>query len=73
MDIGEIRKEYTKSGLNKADMKHNPLEQFEFWFEQARAAELKEVNAMSIATVRPDGMPQGLFFLPITPVPRLRS
>ena len=58
MDIGEIRKEYTKSGLNKADMKHNPLEQFEFWFEQARAAELKEVNAMSIATVRPDGMPQ---------------
>jgi pyridoxamine 5'-phosphate oxidase len=58
MDIGDIRKEYTKSGLNRKDLKTDPLNQFELWFDQARQAELKEVNAMSIATVRADGMPQ---------------
>jgi len=58
MDIGEIRKEYTQLGLNRKDLKTEPLAQFEFWFEQARQAEHKEVNAMSIATVRADGMPQ---------------
>uniref|UniRef100_UPI001180AEAD pyridoxamine 5'-phosphate oxidase n=2 Tax=Marinicella litoralis TaxID=644220 RepID=UPI001180AEAD len=44
--------------LNRADLLSNPLQQFEKWFQQARTAELKEVNAMSIATVRADGMPQ---------------
>lgn len=58
MDIGNIRKEYIQSGLNRKDLNDDPLAQFVFWFEQARQAELKEVNAMSIATVRADGMPQ---------------
>lgn len=58
MDIGDIRNEYTKSGLNRDDLNHDPLLQFEHWFEQARAAALKEVNAMSLATVTSDGMPQ---------------
>ena len=58
MNIGDIRKEYTQSGLQRKDLKTEPLAQFEFWFEQAIQAELKEVNAMSIATVRADGMPQ---------------
>ena len=58
MDIGDIRNEYTKSGLNREDLNENPLLQFEKWFEQARTAELKEVNAMSLATVTDDGMPQ---------------
>ncbi|MCB1582065.1 MAG: pyridoxamine 5'-phosphate oxidase [Xanthomonadales bacterium] len=58
MDIGDIRKEYTQFGLNRKDLRDNPFEQFEYWFQQARTAELKEVNAMSLATVRADGMPQ---------------
>ncbi len=58
MDIGEIRKEYIQLGLNRKDLKTEPLAQFELWFEQARQAELKEINAMSIATARADGMPQ---------------
>ena len=58
MNIGELRKEYTQSGLNRKDLKADPLAQFEFWFQQARQADLKEVNAMSLATVRADGMPQ---------------
>ncbi|WP_154224467.1 pyridoxamine 5'-phosphate oxidase [Marinicella rhabdoformis] len=58
MDIGEIRNEYTKFGLNREDLNANPLLQFEQWFAQARTAQLKEVNAMSLATVTADGMPQ---------------
>ncbi len=58
MDIGEIRNEYTKCGLNREDLNENPLLQFEKWFKQARMAELKEVNAMSLATVTAEGMPQ---------------
>ncbi|WP_223789199.1 pyridoxamine 5'-phosphate oxidase [Marinicella meishanensis] len=58
MDIGAIRKEYTQSGLSRKDLKRDPLAQFSLWFEQARTAEIKEVNAMCLATVRPDGMPQ---------------
>ncbi len=58
MDIGEIRKEYTQFGLNRKDLNGDPFKQFELWFQQAQEAKIKEVNAMSIATVRPDGMPQ---------------
>ncbi len=58
MNIGDIRSEYTQSGLNRIDLCNDPLQQFKLWFEQAQQAKLKEVNAMSIATVRTDGMPQ---------------
>ncbi len=58
MDISDIRNEYTKNGLNRTELQDDPFEQFHQWFEQARQADLKEVNAMSIATVRADGMPQ---------------
>lgn len=58
MDIGDIRNEYTQSGLNRSDLNQSPLGQFALWFEQARQAQLKEVNAMSLATVTADGMPQ---------------
>ena len=58
MNIGDIRSEYTQSGLNRKDLCNDPLQQFKLWFEQAQQAKLKEVNAMSIATVRTDGMPQ---------------
>jgi len=58
MDISEIRKEYTQSGLQRNDLNHDPVQQFELWFKQAQQAELKEVNAMSLATAGADGMPQ---------------
>ncbi len=58
MDIGDIRKEYTQYGLSRTDLNPAPLEQFDHWFKQAVKAELKEVNAMSLATVTADGMPQ---------------
>ena len=58
MDISEIRKEYTQSGLQRKDLNPDPVQQFELWFKQTQQAELKEVNAMSLATAGVDGMPQ---------------
>lgn len=58
MDIGDLREEYTQAGLTRSMLQQDPLRQFEQWFEQARAAKVHEVNAMSLATVAADGMPQ---------------
>jgi pyridoxamine 5'-phosphate oxidase len=57
MQIPDIRKEYTWSGLSEGDMDADPLRQFEKWFEQALAANLAEPNAMTLATATPDGQP----------------
>jgi pyridoxamine 5'-phosphate oxidase len=55
--ITHLRTEFTKGGLDKADVKQNPFEQFSVWMEEAIKAEIKEVQAMTIATVSSDGQP----------------
>lgn len=51
MDIGQLRKEYSRLGLTRETLAPHPVDQFEQWFEQASHAELNEPNAMSLATV----------------------
>ena len=57
MDAASLRKEYTRAGLDRADMKPDPLLQFHQWFEETLAADLHEPNAMIVATATPDGRP----------------
>lgn len=57
MDIGDYRREYTKGGLNSKDLSKSPIEQFEKWFMQARAADIPDASAMSLATVSKQGKP----------------
>ena len=57
MDITHLRKEYTQNGLSKKQVPNNPFELFELWFEQATAAKILEPNAMSLATVDQNQMP----------------
>tara|TARA_R110002096_G_scaffold285473_1_gene479275 strand:+ start:1816 stop:2454 length:639 start_codon:yes stop_codon:yes gene_type:complete len=57
MDISQIRKDYTKGGLDCDDLNDSPFEQFGLWLEQAIKAEIKEPTAMSLATVGKDGQP----------------
>ncbi|MCF6287652.1 MAG: pyridoxamine 5'-phosphate oxidase [Proteobacteria bacterium] len=57
MDLTNIRNEYIKYGLNREDLMTCPYLQFDVWFKQAQAAQLNEVNAMSIATVAKLGVP----------------
>ena len=46
-----------RTGLAEADALPDPLAQFERWFKDALAAQLPLANAMTLATVSPEGTP----------------
>jgi len=49
-DVPELRRNYTRDGLRRADLDPDPIGQFRTWFGEAVAAELVEPNAMVLAT-----------------------
>lgn len=55
--IANIRLNYSKQTLLEADVKADPIEQFNSWWNEAVKAELSEVNAMTLATASADGIP----------------
>ena len=57
MDVSELRRNYTKGGLRRADLDADPLRQFEKWFGEAMASGIPEPNAMSLATATAGGAP----------------
>lgn len=57
MNIADLRREYTYSGLSRADLSPNPLDLFNQWFEQARNHLPHIENAMTLATANANGMP----------------
>ena len=57
IDLYEMRKKYIAKGLEESELNENPYKQFELWFNQAINANLREPNAMSLATVNKDMMP----------------
>jgi len=57
MNIADLRQEYMRAGLAEADALADPLGQFERWFQEALAAKLPLANAMTLATVTPQGAP----------------
>lgn len=63
LSVADLRKNYTRQGLNEADADLNPFKQFRRWFEEAVAAELPEPNAMTLATATPEGKPSARIVL----------
>lgn len=57
MDIAALRKSYERDELDESASAADPLAQFQTWFDQALKAQLPEPNAMTLATVGPDGRP----------------
>jgi pyridoxamine 5'-phosphate oxidase len=57
MDLSDLRREYSRTGLNREDLNADPFKQFELWFEQAKAAGLIDYSALSLATATVDGLP----------------
>ncbi len=55
--LADIRKEYRLHRLNKENVAENAMEQFERWWQDASKSEIDEVNAMTLATASPDGLP----------------
>lgn len=63
LSLVELRENYTKGGLLEQDCDPNPFAQFQKWFGEAKAAQLKEPNAMTLATATPDGKPSARIVL----------
>ena len=58
LDLAGLRREHDDTvGLRRADLHHDPIEQFATWFSTAVNSALPEANAISLATATPDGKP----------------
>lgn len=55
INIAALRREYTRSGLRRADLTEKPMDLFEQWLKQACAAQLPDATAMSVGTVDANG------------------
>lgn len=61
--IAGLRLDYSRASLSESDTCADPMGQFELWFEQARSADIPELNAMSLATVSAAGRPSSRIVL----------
>ena len=55
--LADLRKSYDRDELVEDRAANAPLEQFGRWMQQALDAKLEEPNAMTVATVGPEGRP----------------
>ena len=55
--FAQLREDYTYGGLLEDEASLDPIEQFHRWFADAERAGIRDVNAMSLATATPDGLP----------------
>ena len=57
MKTETLRQELMAKGLVSADLRADPISQFEQWYAQTMETDLAEPNAMSLATVDAHGQP----------------
>src|SRR5689334_10032530 len=62
-DPARLRTEYKRATLDEDAVDPDPVVQFSRWFDEAVAAALPEPNAMTLATVGPDGRPSARIVL----------
>ncbi|MFZ6843743.1 pyridoxamine 5'-phosphate oxidase [Undibacterium sp. RuTC16W] len=63
MSLADLRKDYLQASLSESDVASDPVQQFSTWFDQAIKADVAEPNAMSLATVNPEGRPSSRIVL----------
>jgi pyridoxamine 5'-phosphate oxidase len=61
--IADIRKEYSQKALLEQEVKDGPIQQFDQWWQDAVAAGIDEINAMTLATASADGLPSARIVL----------
>lgn len=57
MSLATVREEYQLTRLDERNCETNPIVQFERWMKDAQSTDLKEPNAMTLATATADGRP----------------
>jgi pyridoxamine 5'-phosphate oxidase len=63
MSLGELRREYMHAALSEKDALADPLELFDRWFADAARAEVRDANAMTLATADATGAPSARIVL----------
>lgn len=61
--IADIRLNYSRQTLLESEVSADPIVQFNKWWDEAIAAEISEVNAMTLATASNDGVPSARIVL----------
>ena len=62
-DLASLRLDYSAQSLDEYEVHPDPVRQFSIWFDQVVALELREPNAMTLATAAPDGVPSARIVL----------
>jgi pyridoxamine 5'-phosphate oxidase len=63
LSLESLRENYTRGGLDERGIDPNPIVQFEIWLQHALGADLREPNAMTLATATPAGRPSARIVL----------
>lgn len=63
LNIADIRKDYKLAALDENTVGHDPIVFFAKWFAEAEAAQITEINAMTLATADDKGIPHARIVL----------
>lgn len=55
--LSDMRRSYEQAALDEAHVASDPMQQFQQWMDEAIRCQVIEANAMTLATVDPDGRP----------------
>ena len=61
--ISNLREDYRAQTLDIREVALDPIQQFEVWFKEALDSEVKEPNAMTVATTNSEGQPSARIIL----------
>ena len=56
-NLADLRRDFASHELLESTIADDPFEQFKVWFDEALASDVIDANAMTVATVGPDGKP----------------
>ena len=62
-DLASRRADYESAGLDVGDVDHNPMVQWQQWYDQASSAGCVEPNAFALSTIDASGSPQSRYIL----------
>lgn len=61
--VAALRVDYALASFEESNAHPNPFDQFKVWFKEALDAQVNEPNAMTLATVKPNGTPSARIVL----------
>lgn len=63
LSLADLRENYGRAELKEQNCHSNPILLFERWMQEARAAGIRDANAMTLSTATPEGRPSARLML----------